>query len=43
MGAEEILQVAGFGLVDGAAGIHALYDGGNITEHQGVHESCVEK
>jgi len=38
--AEEVFEVPRLGLVDGSSSIHALYDGGHVTEHEGVHQRC---
>lgn len=38
--ADEVLQVLHSCVVEGAAGVHALDDGGHVTEDQGVHQSC---
>lgn len=37
---DEVLQVLGAGVVEGAAGVHPLDDGGHVAEDDGVHQGC---
>lgn len=37
---DEVLQVLGAGVVEGAAGVHPLDDGGHVAEDNGVHQGC---
>jgi len=36
--AEEVLELARLGLVDGSTRVHSLYDRRHVAEHQRVHQ-----
>jgi hypothetical protein len=37
---EEVLKVPPLGLIKGPPRVHPLNDGGHVSEHDGVHQSC---